>query len=142
MASNREPKLPLRHLGGICYRGSLCSEPSNCFSTKRRNMPHAKNPNYNIDVDPAKQGLEPEWRQIVQSATDMAIITTNPSGLVTSWNRGALRLLGRLRKSATMGMEFVQALASDRASRTREPADMCRSSAPVLEGCNGYENGI
>jgi PAS domain S-box-containing protein len=35
-----------------------------------------------------------EWRQIVQSATDTAIITTNQAGLVTSWNEGAYRLLG------------------------------------------------
>jgi len=35
-----------------------------------------------------------DWRQIVQSATDTAIITTNQTGLVTSWNQGAYRLLG------------------------------------------------
>ncbi|WP_407159287.1 ATP-binding protein [Bradyrhizobium sp. STM 3557] len=35
-----------------------------------------------------------DWRQIVQSATDTAIITTNQAGLVTSWNQGAYRLLG------------------------------------------------
>jgi PAS domain S-box-containing protein len=35
-----------------------------------------------------------DWRQIVQSATDTAIITTNQAGLVTSWNEGAHRLLG------------------------------------------------
>lgn len=35
-----------------------------------------------------------EWRQIVQSATDTAIISTNRSGQVTSWNEGARRLLG------------------------------------------------
>ncbi|MBR1208783.1 MULTISPECIES: PAS domain-containing protein [unclassified Bradyrhizobium] len=35
-----------------------------------------------------------DWRQIVQSATDTAIITTNQAGLVTSWNQGAFRLLG------------------------------------------------
>jgi PAS domain S-box-containing protein len=35
-----------------------------------------------------------EWRQIVQSATDTAIITTDRQGLVTSWNEGAQRILG------------------------------------------------
>ena len=35
-----------------------------------------------------------EWRQIVQSATDTAIISTNRSGRVTSWNVGAWKLLG------------------------------------------------
>ena len=34
------------------------------------------------------------WRQIVQSATDTAIISTDPSGRVTSWNEGARRILG------------------------------------------------
>jgi len=36
----------------------------------------------------------PQWRQIVNSATDTAIITTDPGGKVTSWNEGARRLLG------------------------------------------------
>jgi PAS domain S-box-containing protein len=35
-----------------------------------------------------------EWRQIVQSATDTAIISTDLQGRVTSWNNGASRLLG------------------------------------------------
>jgi len=35
-----------------------------------------------------------EWRQIVDSAVDTAIITTDVDGRVTSWNEGAHRLLG------------------------------------------------
>jgi PAS domain S-box-containing protein len=35
-----------------------------------------------------------EWRQIVQSAIDTAIITTDREGLVTSWSEGACRILG------------------------------------------------
>ena len=35
-----------------------------------------------------------EWRQIVQSATQTAIISTNLEGLVTSWSEGARRILG------------------------------------------------
>jgi PAS domain S-box-containing protein len=35
-----------------------------------------------------------EWRQIVQSAIDTAIITTDPEGRVTSWSEGARRILG------------------------------------------------
>jgi PAS domain S-box-containing protein len=35
-----------------------------------------------------------EWRQIVQSATDTAIISTDPEGRVTSWSEGARRILG------------------------------------------------
>jgi len=36
----------------------------------------------------------PEWRQIVQSATETAIISTDPIGKVTSWSEGAHRILG------------------------------------------------
>jgi PAS domain S-box-containing protein len=35
-----------------------------------------------------------EWRQIVDGATDTAIISTNQRGEVTSWNVGAERILG------------------------------------------------
>ncbi|RHW17377.1 PAS domain S-box protein [Sphingomonas gilva] len=35
-----------------------------------------------------------EWRQIVDSAVDTAIITTDPDGRITSWNEGARRILG------------------------------------------------
>lgn len=35
-----------------------------------------------------------QWRQIVNSATDTAIISTDPHGRVTSWNAGAARILG------------------------------------------------
>jgi PAS domain S-box-containing protein len=35
-----------------------------------------------------------EWRQIVQSATETAIISTDPNGRVTSWSDGAGRILG------------------------------------------------
>jgi PAS domain S-box-containing protein len=36
----------------------------------------------------------PEWRQIVQGATDTAIISTDLHGRVTSWSEGARRILG------------------------------------------------
>ena len=35
-----------------------------------------------------------QWRQIVNGATDTAIISTDPDGLITSWNEGANRLFG------------------------------------------------
>ncbi|OMI05976.1 histidine kinase [Bradyrhizobium brasilense] len=35
-----------------------------------------------------------QWRQIVNGATDTAIITTDPRGYVTSWNKGAFNILG------------------------------------------------
>lgn len=36
----------------------------------------------------------PEWRQIVDSALDTAIISTDNEGRVTSWNQGARHILG------------------------------------------------
>src|ERR1700744_3511874 len=35
-----------------------------------------------------------QWRQIVNGATDTAIISADLSGRVTSWNEGAHRILG------------------------------------------------
>ncbi len=35
-----------------------------------------------------------QWRQIVNGATDTAIISTDERGIVTSWNSGACRILG------------------------------------------------
>lgn len=35
-----------------------------------------------------------QWRQIVSGASDMAIISTDECGFVTSWNSGASRILG------------------------------------------------
>src|SRR3984893_2911675 len=35
-----------------------------------------------------------QWRQIVNSATDTAIISTDSEGRITSWNEGARRILG------------------------------------------------
>jgi PAS domain S-box-containing protein len=35
-----------------------------------------------------------QWRQIVDGAVDTAIISINPQGRVTSWNAGAVRILG------------------------------------------------
>jgi PAS domain S-box-containing protein len=36
----------------------------------------------------------PQWRQIVNGATDTAIISTDTEGRVTSWNTGAVNILG------------------------------------------------
>ncbi|MET3973648.1 PAS domain-containing protein [Bradyrhizobium sp. JR7.2] len=35
-----------------------------------------------------------QWRQIVNGATETAIISTDGEGIVTSWNSGAARILG------------------------------------------------
>ncbi|MEH2571854.1 PAS domain-containing protein [Bradyrhizobium sp. AZCC 1708] len=44
------------------------------------------------------KGLAPiaasQWLQIVNSARDTAIITTNPRGTITSWNTGAQLMFG------------------------------------------------
>lgn len=42
----------------------------------------------------AVQESEARFRAIIDSATDFAILTTDPAGLVTTWNRGAERILG------------------------------------------------
>lgn len=42
----------------------------------------------------AKRLSEEQHRQILNSATDYAIIASDPNGRVTSWNEGARRLLG------------------------------------------------
>jgi PAS domain S-box-containing protein len=62
-----------------------------------------------------------EWRQIVQSATDTAIISTDPSGRVTSWNEGAHRLLGWTEEE--MLGQPLDRLFEDRAQIRREIAD-------------------
>lgn len=70
------------------------------------------------------------WRQIVDSAVDTAIITTDPDGRITSWNEGARRILGWLEEEmlgetldrlfpgntgpAAIGREMQEALQSGR----------------------------
>jgi PAS domain S-box-containing protein len=44
---------------------------------------------------PAPEGITaPQWRQIVNAATETAIISTDRHGNVTSWNAGAVAILG------------------------------------------------
>ncbi|MGY4623233.1 ATP-binding protein [Bradyrhizobium sp. USDA 4486] len=45
-------------------------------------------------ADPAAEIAAWQWRQIVNGATDTAIITTDVRGAVTSWNTGAVNILG------------------------------------------------
>jgi PAS domain S-box-containing protein len=47
-----------------------------------------------MSVQMAMQITAPQWRQIVNGATDTAIISTDTEGLVTSWNTGAIHILG------------------------------------------------
>jgi PAS domain S-box-containing protein len=51
-----------------------------------------------------------EWRQIVDSATDTAIISTDPTGAVTIWNAGAERILG-WREQEMVGMTLDRIFA-------------------------------
>jgi PAS domain S-box-containing protein len=46
------------------------------------------------DADASAEIAAWQWRQIVNGATDTAIITTDPHGNVTSWNKGAANILG------------------------------------------------
>lgn len=43
---------------------------------------------------------EPDYKHIIDSATEYAIFTTNTDGLINSWNTGAERLLGWSEKEA------------------------------------------
>ena len=66
-----------------------------------------------IGEDALVSGLTaPQWRQIVDSATDTAIISTDPSGLVTSWNAGATRILG-WSESDMLGQELGRIFTPD-----------------------------
>jgi PAS domain S-box-containing protein len=47
-----------------------------------------------IDISPNLDSVEARHRQIVDSATDTAIISTDLQGCVISWNKGAERIIG------------------------------------------------
>jgi PAS domain S-box-containing protein len=77
-----------------------------------------------------------QWRQIVNGATDTAIISTDERGIVTSWNRGACRILGwsepeMLGKS--LGRIFADGDGQARLCREMEDA--------VAHGRGGGEEG-
>jgi PAS domain S-box-containing protein len=77
-----------------------------------------------------------QWRQIVNGATDTAIISTDEQGIVTSWNSGASRILGwsepeMLGKS--LGRIFADGDGQARLSREMEDA--------LAHGRGGGEEG-
>lgn len=86
----------------------------------------------------AAPGLRPEaitaaeWRQIVQSATDTGIITTDRSGRVMSWNQGACRLLGWAEEE--MLGQTLERLFEDPAQIAREFEEAKRSGRGGAEG--------
>lgn len=57
-----------------------------------------------------------EWRQIVQSAIDTAIITMDRQGLVTSWSEGARNILGWT-ESEMLGQSLERIFTDDNAKQ-------------------------
>lgn len=78
-----------------------------------------------------------DWRQIVNSAIDTAIVSTDGDGRVTSWNKGAERILGW--SEAEMLGQTLERLFSDRETARsqlgREIADA------IQHGRGGGEEG-
>ncbi|KRQ96336.1 hypothetical protein CQ10_31335 [Bradyrhizobium valentinum] len=77
-----------------------------------------------------------QWRQIVNGATDTAVISTDQRGIVTSWNSGAGCILGwsepeMLGKS--LGRIFADGDGQARLSRKMEDA--------IAHGTGGGEEG-
>src|SRR6185437_3588760 len=77
----------------------------------------------------------PEWRQIVQSAIDTAIVTMNRDGLVTSWNEGARRLLG-WNEQEMLGHSLDRIFPDDNKQQLAREFDEARS-----HGRGGGEEG-
>jgi PAS domain S-box-containing protein len=78
----------------------------------------------------------PQWRQIVNGATETAIITTDERGNVTSWNNGASKLLGWTEQEMLgqpLSGIFPEAERSDRLQREIQDA--------LLFGRGGGEEG-
>ncbi len=68
-------------------------------------------------LTPAEGGLSAsQWRQIVDSATDTAIISTDQNGLVRSWNSGAERLFG-WKQADMLGQSLVRVFTEEDQAR-------------------------
>jgi PAS domain S-box-containing protein len=78
-----------------------------------------------------------QWRQIVNSATDTAIVSTDSEGRVTSWNEGARRILG-WSESEMLGETLERIFTAEdraRAQLAREMADaIARGRAAERKG--------
>src|SRR5687768_6682062 len=78
-----------------------------------------------------------EWRQIVNSATHTAIISTDREGRVTSWSRGAERILGWT-EAEMLGQTLERLFADPESGRIQ----LGREIADALEhGRGGGEEG-
>ncbi len=88
-------------------------------------------------VTPADLIAASQWRQIVNSASDTAIVSTDSQGRITSWNRGAANILGW--SESEMRGETLDRLFTDedrsRGQLARELADA------ALRGRGGGEEG-
>ena len=77
-----------------------------------------------------------QWRQIVDGATETAIISTDPEGNVTSWNAGAVAIFGWT-EVEVIGQSLNRIfMEEDRIARLAREID----DATVL-GCGGGEEG-
>lgn len=88
---------------------------------------------------PADSGLitASQWKQIVDSAIDTAIISTDTHGRITSWSRGAIRLLG-YSEAEMMGLQLRQLFTPE----DQERGLFDREMAEALErGRGGGEEG-
>jgi PAS domain S-box-containing protein len=77
-----------------------------------------------------------QWTQIVNGATDTAIITTDLKGRVTSWNRGASNILG-WEASEMIGQSLSRVFAEE-----NPDAQLLREISDALtKGKGGGEEG-
>ena len=75
------------------------------------------------------------WRQIVNAATDTAIISTDERGLVTGWNSGANRILG-WSESEMLGQSLSRIFPDDRQEYLRQEIEDA-----TAHGFGGGEEG-
>jgi PAS domain S-box-containing protein len=78
-----------------------------------------------------------QWRQIVDSAADTAIISTDGLGHITSWNSGASRILGWT-EAEMLGQTLDRLFTSEDQQRGLLRQEM---AAAVAEGHGGGEEG-
>ena len=78
-----------------------------------------------------------EWRQVVDGATDTAIISTNRNGEITSWNAGAERILGWTEKEM-IGLTLERVFTPEGQERGEFAQEMADA---ISKGRGGGEEG-
>src|ERR1700750_2367693 len=93
MEPTRDPCVPVQPRRALLSAEKLV-EAADC--RLRRTMGHVSRGVMTQDSkgDTSSDIAAWQWRQIVNGATDTAIITTDVQGRVTSWNKGASNILG------------------------------------------------